>query len=66
MLPDTTRSGADRALSIVADPSTTNDASSSVCVPVLMFGSVALQSKADALAARAQLTPDNVIRLPST
>ena len=57
-MPNTTRSGADRALSIVAEPSTTNDASSSECVPLLMAGSLALQSKSGPLAAFVQLTPD--------
>ena len=51
--PAMTRSGAERGLSIVAEPSTTNDASSSVCVPVLSVGSMALQSNAPLAAAGA-------------
>ena len=63
--PATTRSAPERALSIVTEPSTTNEASSSVCVPVLSVGRMALQSNAVPLAALAQLTLVSVVRAPS-
>jgi hypothetical protein len=64
--PAMTRKAPERALSSVTEPSTTNDASSSVCAPVLNVGSMTLQSNAVPLAAVTQLTPVSVVRLPST